>query len=112
MKQQLSPQALLQDLKRDWPRWRAVLADLPDHLQRLADHSIDENSATNKKLATAQDRANRLAVFHQVLGFGTALCGLIIYVCGENAIIDHSLLTDLSPIYGTAGIVWAYLKSR
>ena len=112
MKQQLSPQALLQDLKRDWPRWRAVLADLPDHLQRLADQSQGESNLPSHRQSSPIDPPNRLGTFHQILGFGTALCGLIIYIGGQNGVIDHSLLTELSPFYGFAGIAWAYFKSR
>jgi len=28
MKKQVSPEALLQDVKRDWPRWRTALPNL------------------------------------------------------------------------------------
>lgn len=109
MKQQLSPQALLQDLKRDWPRWRTVLAELPDHLQRLANQP---QGASLARPGALHQPSHRLGVFHQVLGFGSALCALVLYVCSQNALIDHSLLTELSPLYGSMGVFWAYFKSR
>ena len=34
MKEQLSPKALIEDLQRDWPKWRALLPQLPDLIEQ------------------------------------------------------------------------------
>jgi len=34
MKKQMSPQALFEDLKRDWPRWRAVIPKILENLEK------------------------------------------------------------------------------
>lgn len=114
MKQQLSPQAILTDIQRDWPRWRSVLSELPAYLQR----QIEETSQTgdsNTELLEQRAmiaRKDRLVMFHQILGFTTAIASGVVYLCAGNGIIQQSVLTEITPALAVAGLVWAYLGSR
>lgn len=114
MKQQLSPQALIQDLKRDWPRWRVVLAELPDHLQRLSEQSKRQNDQHEKELAllAQQAKKKRLAGFHQVLGFATAAFGVVIVLAEHSGMLPESPLGDAAPWLLGGGLLWAYFLSR
>jgi len=47
MKQQLSPQAVIDEFKRDWPKWRALLPQLPALLQQASENAIQQ--ANQKK---------------------------------------------------------------
>ncbi|MEM7358036.1 MAG: 2-polyprenylphenol 6-hydroxylase [Pseudomonadota bacterium] len=114
MKEQLSPQALMQDLKRDWPRWRVVLAELPDHLQRLSEHSKQQKEHQEKELALQAQLAQqrRLASFHQVLGFGVALTGTVILLGELSGLMPTAQLSEAAPWLIAGGLLWAYWRSR
>jgi ubiquinone biosynthesis protein len=114
MKQQLSPQGLLLDLKRDWPRWRALLADLPEHLTRLTEQSKltgqQQQLELEQKAKHAQQQ--RLSAFHQRLGLATALVSGLLVIATENAWVLESPLTLAAPWMVGVGLVWAYWQSR
>ncbi|NNC99920.1 MAG: 2-polyprenylphenol 6-hydroxylase [Gammaproteobacteria bacterium] len=114
MKQQLSPQVLLQDFKRDWPRWRTVLSDLPDHLQRLNEQSrqIDHGNEVLIKQIAEQARKSRITVFHQVFGFAIAMLAIVLAIIAESGYIQASPITEYAPWLAAAGLLWAYLRSR
>jgi len=40
MKQQLSPKGLIEDLQRDWPQWRALMPQIPQMLNQLAERQV------------------------------------------------------------------------
>jgi ubiquinone biosynthesis protein len=113
MKQQLSPATLLSDIKRDWPRWRALLAALPDRLESMQSGS----PAQIAMLAAKQQQADQLqksrhALFHLALGFSIALGSLAIYVAAQAGLVDASVLAKWTPVTGVIGIIWAYWQSR
>ena len=111
MKQQLSPQALLEDLKRDWPRWRAAFSEMPDLLQRLADKPKSAEAKLVQRPESSSFKS-QLTVFHQVFGFGAALLCVLIAVAAQNDFIVQTRFTDLTPWLAAAGVCWAYLHSR
>ncbi|MFT5573948.1 MAG: ubiquinone biosynthesis protein, partial [Cryomorphaceae bacterium] len=53
MKKQMSPQALIDDLKRDWPQWRALLPELPILLKEV----IEQKKSPPKPSAPAKRSA-------------------------------------------------------
>ena len=114
MKQQLSPQSVLQDIKRDWPRWRALISDLPDHLSRLSEQSkvsvVQHQQQLEQKTKHAQQQ--RLSSFHQRLGLGTALVSVLLVVATENNWVVDTLLTSAAPWMVGVGLLWAYWRSR
>ena len=114
MKQQLSPQVLLNDFKRDWPRWRMVLADLPDQLQRITAQSqlSEQQHADHLQQMALQAKQQRRAIFHQVLGFSVALVAVAIALASGNGVLSSSPVTELSPWLAVTGVAWAYLGSR
>ncbi len=114
MKQQLSPQGLLQDLKRDWPRWRALLADLPDHLSRLTEQSeiTDLQQQLQREQKAKHAQQYRLAAFHQRLGLGAALVSGLLVIATENSWVLESPLTLAAPWMVGVGLLWAYWRSR
>ncbi len=115
MKQQHSPQALLNDLKRDWPQWRALLPKVPQILEALAEGSSGEHRAELVALRSqlrVQQRRNLRQLFHQLLGFGLAGTGLLIYLLIESSVIAPSAVTAIAPWVGGSGLIWAYFKSR
>lgn len=114
MKQQLSPQALLQDLKRDWPRWRGVLTELPDQLLRLGEQSTQDQKRHDDYLAllSSQAQKNRRVTFHQLLGFITAITGSVILTALHSGLIGASNASDAAPWLIGGGLMWAYFQSR
>jgi len=104
MKQQLSPQTLYNEIKRDWPRWRAFLKDLPDHLDRL--HAQQLNRVEYR---TQQEQTLLKKRFHQNLGFGTAATSVL---AGAGSIAGWLPLFSSQPwlflIFAAGGLVWAY----
>ena len=114
MKQQLSPQALFEDIKRDWPRWRSALSELPDHIQRLSEQS---KQSLNSEIEKSQQlelnaKRHRHALFHQVLGIFGAIFFTTVYLAVENNYISSSQFTDLSQWLAGCGLIWAFYKSR
>jgi len=112
MKQQLSPQAILQDIKRDWPQWRALIRELPDHLKRLSDQNRPEQRA--KQLAEQQQiaRKERLTRFHQILGLSLTIGSAAYLVAQHNHLLAASNINWLAPTTFAAGVIWAYAASR
>jgi predicted unusual protein kinase regulating ubiquinone biosynthesis (AarF/ABC1/UbiB family) len=114
MKQQLSPQVLLGDLKRDWPRWRMVLTDLPEQLKRITERSqlSEQQHAEHLQQMATQATQQRRAIFHQVFGFIVALVALGFALATSNGMLAKTLISEFSPWLVGAGVVWAYLGSR
>lgn len=111
MKQQMSPQTLLADIKRDWPRWRAVLPNLLDKLEKpsteidsLRQQLMQQHIQNNKENAT--QRA------HLTIGFGTAICCLIITLLAQNNLLVDSLIVNAAPWLGITSLFWGLFKSR
>lgn len=113
MKQQLSPQAMFNDIKRDWPRWRAVMAELPDHLQRQQEASKRDSQpieALQEQLHELQK--SRRAAFHRWFGFGLAFASMIIFLGVESNLLTVSFSVNWAPLTGLGGVIWAYWFSR
>ena len=72
MKKQMSPAALLEDFKRDWPRWRVLLPKLPQILEQ----SLEQQAFKQQEKLKPLDRLNTLKPTH--LG----LIGLALFIFG------------------------------
>jgi len=117
MKQQLGPKQLLKELKQDWPKWRAILPELPNYLTQTIDNAQQQQVLTKQHLAALstlqqEQQQNRLASFHQLFGLSLTISSLSIYLLAENAYLQENTLTQISPILGVLGVAWAYLKSK
>ena len=113
MKQQMSPQALVDDLKREWPHWQAMLPRLPQYLAAFSQQQ-DESSQINqlKKQLIDTQRATSRSQFHRTSGFGIAGFSAITYLLHQSQMIDTSALTSAAPWLAVAGLLWAYYHSR
>jgi len=72
MKKQMSPAALLEDFKRDWPQWRALLAKLP----QLLEQSLEQQAFRQKTKLTPIEKIRTLKPIY--LG----LIGLALFTFG------------------------------
>ena len=114
MKKQLSPQVFFDDVKRDWPRWRAILPKLPDLIEsKITDSSSGQDQITQlqHQLELVQQNTTQKSVFHLCFGLGLGLSGLVIFILSQNNLIINSNLTQLAPWIGSVGVLWAYYKS-
>ncbi len=113
MKQQLSPQALFDDFKKDWPRWRAILAELPDHLDRLQQQSRTAN-AQHVLSAQAGDKNSNShqAKAQQKIGFTVSVLSLLALLGQHFAIVDLNDWNALLLGVAMAGIAWAFYHTR
>lgn len=110
MKQQLSPQALINGIKRDWPQWQAILADLPNHLQRLQSES--EQKARSQGSKTNQDQPRPRRRLHMMAGYTAALFAMGMLSAAHIGLLQPSLISDWSPFVGIIGLFWAFINSR
>ena len=115
MKQQMSPQALFEDIKREWPQWQAMLPKLPEYVESFhaqASHGNTNQLAVLRQQLNQRERQNNLVRFHQIFGFTVAVCSLAIYLLGSSQLLSNTGLIGLAPWSGVAGLVWAYYHSR
>ena len=117
MKQQLGPKQLLKDIKQDWPKWRALAPQLPQHLSQIIDNNQQQQKLAEQQLALLsslqkQQKTNHLTRFHQLFGFGLSLISVCLYCLHQADFLPTNLLTQSSPMLAIVGVVWAYMKSK
>ena len=101
MKKQLSPAAIFEDIKRDWPQWRALIPQLPALLeQRLQSKQMEESSVKPK-------RSLILSV-----GLISSAFGLCLAILGQNKLIESAALINSAPWLGAFGLLLIYLKVK
>ena len=102
MKKQLSPAAIFEDIKRDWPQWRAIIPQLP----YLVNQHI-ENSKS-REVVTENKKSSLLRV-----GLTVAAFGLLLTMTGHFFIDGKGhILNSVGPLIGVAGLFLAFIKSK
>lgn len=101
MKKQLSPAAVLEDIKRDWPQWRALLPQLPELLKQRLQESEQRTIIKESK------RSNALSI-----GLVTSALGLCLAILGQSELIENKTLIDSAPWVGAFGLIMIYFKTR
>jgi len=94
MKKQLSPQTLLEDFKRDWPKWREMLIELPD--------TISQMQASRQETKTP-------SLSHKY-GLYVAGLGAVGTLVSQNGLIQNSIIQTSSPWIVIVGLILAILK--
>ena len=114
MKEQLSPQAMLSDIKRDWPQWRNLLAELPQHVQRMHEKAKQPDQLNTQLLEQIEllSAKNHLIRFHQIVGFGMASVAAGVILADQYEIITNPSVSLISPWLLGLGLVWAYIHSK
>lgn len=110
MKQQLSPQALLADLKRDWPLWRETLATLPELIEK-AKHYDPRLEQERFDLLQQEQQKNRRAKFHLWMGFGVAYSAIAVYLAARMNFISAPSDSPWLLALAGLGVLWAYVKN-
>ncbi len=99
MKQQLSPQKLIEDFKRDWPQWQQAIRLLPAAI---------ENSA-RAEIADAPKRKNRKL---ENTGLGLIVISVVGMLSTQFMVPENSdQIVNLAPWLGAAGLL-LLLSSR
>lgn len=109
MKDQMSPKTLIEDFKRDWPRWRTALPKLLNTLEKSSDHSIIEQKKRKRKQKIIKNKSNKR---HQHIGIGLAAICFAVALLNQTS---HTLLSTFEPIapwFGLSSLAWAIYKSR
>ncbi len=94
MKKQLSPQALIDDLKRDWPKWRELITKLPDALN-------------NKAALEPVQKTTKPGV---VSGLSIAGLGALGSLSAQYGLVENPTVSQTSPWLVVAGLILAMLK--
>lgn len=94
MKAQLSPQALLDDFKRDWPQWRAMLPELPTLLKELL-----ENKAKPAPAETVQRRP-------PIPAATLSVAGLVTLIAAQLGVELPAALLNVAPWVSLVGLLW------
>jgi len=101
MKKQLSPAAIFDDLKRDWPQWRALLPQLPELLKQQLEQSQKQVAVSETKKSPALS-----------LGLVASALGLCLVILGQSNFLESGMLTDSAPWLAVFGLVLVYLKTK
>jgi len=101
MKKQLSPAAILEDMKRDWPQWRSLLPQLPELIKQRLEQSEQKPTIIEPKKSIALS-----------IGLVASAFGFCLAILGQNQLIDNVMLLDSAPWIGVFGLVLIYLKVR
>lgn len=94
MKEQLSPQALLNDFKRDWPQWRAMLPELPVLLKEVL-----ENTAKPPPAESVQRKLPKTAAMLSVAGLG-------VLIAAQLGVVLPAALVNAAPWASLFGLLW------
>ncbi len=92
MKRQLSPQTLLEELKRDWPEWQRSLRRLP----KVIDHLAAEKSQPHP--ASHASNSTKLGL----TSIGVSLSGLL---ADQHKLIELGKATEAMPWIGGIGLI-------
>ncbi len=101
MKKQLSPAAILEDIKRDWPQWRALLPQLPSLINQ---HIENVRRPVSIKEPT---KSPLLSV-----GLIIAALGLFLSLLGQQLGSHNHFVLESGPWIGVAGLLLAFIKSK
>ena len=101
MKKQLSPAAIFEDIKRDWPQWRAIILQLPGLINQYAEDAKKTVSVTESA------KSSLLSV-----GLVIAALGLFLSIAGQYFSEYDHVLFEAGPWVGVSGLVLAYIKSK
>jgi len=104
MKKQLSPTAILDDIKRNWPQWRALLPQLPELMKQQLENAQNKQAV---KPNQSQKKSPLLS-----LGLVASALGFCLAILAQNQLIEHSTLTASAPWIGVFGLMLAYFKVR
>lgn len=94
MKKQMSPQALIEDFKRDWPKWRALLPELPQLLQQAVEQKAP---AQQVKPSTS-------------VGFYVTAIGAVATLLSQQSLLTNTWLTNSAPWVVIVGLALLLLK--
>jgi len=101
MKKQLSPAAIFDDIKRDWPQWRALLPQLPELLKQQLEQNGSKPKANSTKKSTALS-----------LGLMSSALGLCLAILGQGPLIGNEALINSAPWIGAFGLILISLKIK
>ena len=102
MKKQLSPAAILEDIKRDWPQWRAIIPQLPSLINQYVENANKSNEVKEPKKSPLLP-----------IGLTIAALGLFLSIIDQQlGIHNSSFLFSTGPWIGVAGLVLAFIKSK
>ena len=108
MKQQMSPQTLIEDFKRDWPRWRAALPKLLESLENTGQQNKNTITPIDQR-QIAQRATKRL---HQAMGIAIASISLLFVFITKTDAFQASSMMAVAPWIGIGGLLWFLYKSR
>ena len=108
MKQQMSPQTLIEDFKRDWPRWRVALPKLLESLENSNKQS--HNSVTSEERQKIAKEATKN--LHKNIGIGVAVFSGTITLLIKNGILQTPFIVEIAPLIGVAGLIWFLFHLR
>jgi ubiquinone biosynthesis protein len=103
MKKQLSPQTLFDDFKRDWPRWRLLLKELPNTLELLSSTEKFKSRSNNHSQHGQAQVQRRLKTSLLIVAASLLLPALD---PSHHAIINH-----LPWVTGLA-LIWAWFQIK
>ncbi len=93
MKQQLSPQKLIEDLQRDWPQWQQAFRQLPAAIENAA-----QASQTSDEAPVANSTTQNLGLTAIFLSLGGTLAE-------QYSLIDFGDLSHVLPWLGLVGLI-------
>lgn len=105
MKKQMSPQALFDDFKRDWPQWRAVLPELP----KLLTQAVEQRQQQEKMISPPTPPKLGGVAY---LGFAAAIFGNGTLFLHHHGLDLNDSLINIAPWAGLAGLIalaWRFL---
>jgi len=97
MKQQLSPESLINEFRRDWPRWQALLPKLPNLLAKAMD-STEIKTPAHKKVSTT--------------GLSLVAIGGSVTLLNQANILASDWLANVSPMLVLVGLVVVIVQQR
>jgi len=101
MKQQLSPQKLLEDFRRDWPHWQQAISLLPAAIEQSAQQAPKEPNEMHRGQKTTQQAG--------LASIGVSLSSLL---ADQHELISLGHMDKTMPWLGALGFVMVFLSRK